>query len=301
MERDATNPAPNPSPKRGGEPYPFSPFPRREGGRGVRFARCTLGLLLLSANLLAPSSAADTTINSDPPGASVFLNGRLVGATPVTFGSVPAGIYLLRLERDGFTPLARKVDVPANGITVNEKLAPQQSGTLIVDFAPKGAEVLLDGELAGHTPLTIERVPVGVYELLIRKPKYDSYSRQIAVKPGATLKFAGDELNDKVEAKLRSVVNSEPQRIANYIDLAFYQFASGKKQQAVDTFRQAFAAARKPLNFNGPGYGGLDNVSLEDMETENAQREKDVKRLIGEIENKRYEDIRGELHKARSN
>ena len=37
LARDPHHPSPGPSPRRGGEG--FSPFPRREGGQGVRLAR----------------------------------------------------------------------------------------------------------------------------------------------------------------------------------------------------------------------------------------------------------------------
>ena len=58
----------------------------------------------------APSPAAPTSgrvsagllVDSRPPGASVFVDNRLVGTTPLTLSTVSAGEHAVRLERDGY-------------------------------------------------------------------------------------------------------------------------------------------------------------------------------------------------------
>jgi hypothetical protein len=43
-------------------------------------------------------------VESRPPGASVFLDGRLVGKTPLAVARVGTGEHAVRLERDGYRP-----------------------------------------------------------------------------------------------------------------------------------------------------------------------------------------------------
>jgi len=65
-----------------------------------------------------PSSSAvrftaPLVIESRPPGAAVFLNGRHVGTTPLTLEGVPAGSHALRLELDGYRRWTSAVRVAA--------------------------------------------------------------------------------------------------------------------------------------------------------------------------------------------
>jgi hypothetical protein len=47
-------------------------------------------------------SAAPLTVESRPAGAAVFLDGRLVGSTPLVVPDVAAGEHALHLDRDGY-------------------------------------------------------------------------------------------------------------------------------------------------------------------------------------------------------
>ena len=53
------------------------------------------------------------TVDSRPTGARVFLDGRLVGTTPLTIAAVPAGEHAIRLERDGYRRWSSSVRVVA--------------------------------------------------------------------------------------------------------------------------------------------------------------------------------------------
>jgi len=58
------------------------------------------------ARAASPPPAATGTgslmVESRPPGAKVFLDGTLIGMTPLTLPKVNAGNHMIRLERDGF-------------------------------------------------------------------------------------------------------------------------------------------------------------------------------------------------------
>jgi hypothetical protein len=47
-------------------------------------------------------TAAALSVDSRPGGARVFIDGRLVGTTPVSVPQVGAGAHAIRLERDGY-------------------------------------------------------------------------------------------------------------------------------------------------------------------------------------------------------
>jgi PEGA domain-containing protein len=61
-------------------------------------------------------------IDSRPTGAKVFLDGRLVGATPLSMREVRAGEHAVRLEHDGYrrwSGLVRVVAAERNRVTAS--------------------------------------------------------------------------------------------------------------------------------------------------------------------------------------
>src|SRR5262245_38992736 len=61
--------------------------------------------LILSAVLLAGCVRRTMTIESDPPGALVYMNNQEVGRTPVTREFIWYGFYDVQLRRDGYKTL----------------------------------------------------------------------------------------------------------------------------------------------------------------------------------------------------
>ena len=60
---------------------------------------------------------------------------------------------------------------------VEEPAQPAQAfrtGTLVVETEPSGAEVLLAGEIVGTTPMQLEGVAEGTYDILLRHPYYEN-------------------------------------------------------------------------------------------------------------------------------
>ena len=57
--------------------------------------------------VLASGCSSSVVINSDPPGAKVYVDGALIGRTPVTYSdsAVVGTEHTLRLEKEGYKPL----------------------------------------------------------------------------------------------------------------------------------------------------------------------------------------------------
>ena len=71
----------------------------------------------VSARPAAPSRPryqGSLRINSQPPSATVFVNNKVVGQTPLVLSSLPVGSRAVRLELRGYAPWSRSVQVVAN-------------------------------------------------------------------------------------------------------------------------------------------------------------------------------------------
>jgi hypothetical protein len=133
-------------------------------------------------------TAGRLVIDSTPRGASVTVNKKWLGRTPLTLETLPFGRHDVRVVQDGFavaqesvalsegTPsrtlsfrLKANTPAPARSAARTSKPAapaPQQAprsfvGTIYVDSRPRGARVYLDGKMVGVTPIRVPDVPIG--------------------------------------------------------------------------------------------------------------------------------------------
>ena len=71
----------------------------------------------------APGHRGTLVVTSQPRGASVFVNNRLAGRTPLVMNALPAGSRAVRLSLDGYAAWSRGVSVVANqSTTISAKL-----------------------------------------------------------------------------------------------------------------------------------------------------------------------------------
>lgn len=101
----------------------------------------------------------------------IFEHKRLIGTTENERIMLPAGRHELEFvnTRRGFRD-RRAVEVgPGATVPVNIHEAETQ-GLLHID-APAGAEIFIDGNRVGESPLDEQRVPVGTREILVKHPQ----------------------------------------------------------------------------------------------------------------------------------
>ncbi len=95
-------------------------------------------------------------IRAGENGAGITIDGRERGTTPAAALRVSAGTHVLRVYKEGFSPVEKRVEVAGRQtLVVDAKLEPlAQSGRLSIseDGGKGGAEVLVDNVVVGKTP-----------------------------------------------------------------------------------------------------------------------------------------------------
>ncbi|MEW6369024.1 MAG: TonB family protein [Acidobacteriota bacterium] len=137
-------------------------------------------------------------LHTTPEGASVFVNGEMRGATPLTLSSLPFGTYNLRFELKGYD-LAEETRDFAIGAGQNqvmqfalrEQTQAETVGALKVTSDPAGATIMLDGKNAGVTPKVINKLRPGKHVLELSKQGYIKWVGQPAVRSGKQTDVAG--------------------------------------------------------------------------------------------------------------
>ena len=126
-------------------------------------------------------------VRSNPPGALVDVNGAPRGTTPLALSEIPYGSYTLRVSRPGYVSQVHELSIsagqPVGAVSVG--LMPAATGTasparaagsVFVESRPPDAQVFLDGERVGRTPVLLPDVAAGLHEIRIQRDGYRVWS-----------------------------------------------------------------------------------------------------------------------------
>jgi serine/threonine-protein kinase len=112
-------------------------------------------------------------VATTPPSADLMVDGRYQGQTPLGVRLPKGQNHIIRVERAGFESITREVRPGEWSLQFVLRRAPYPI-SIVTD--PAGAEVFLDGQGVGTTPLWALPVPAdGLHELRIRKKGYQEW------------------------------------------------------------------------------------------------------------------------------
>ena len=141
------------------------------------------------------------TVRTTPAGARVTIDGRDVGKAPLTIPNLTRGTHTVRIMRDGYTTVERRVEIsagqPSSTITLNlartaapatrpavEEPAARQTASILVESRPSGATVFMDGKRIGTTPMAIPSVSVGSHAVRMEMSGFKPWTASVRVVAG---------------------------------------------------------------------------------------------------------------------
>ncbi len=115
---------------------------------------------------------ADFTLRSQPPGATVSVDGKALGLTPYT-GELIHGRRRVTVSMKGRKPWARTIDVVAGqAVDIPDVALAKADGLLEVVSNPPGAAVTVDGRFRGEAPVKFAVTPDREHRITVMKAGY---------------------------------------------------------------------------------------------------------------------------------
>lgn len=143
-------------------------------------------------------------IRSAPPGATVFLNGVERGVAPLDLVDLPSGQYLVELRLDGYEPAFKSTTLLDKQQSTIELEMQKTTGLLLVDSAPQGVDVLMDGVSKGKTPLLLMDLPLGKYKVDFASPIFMPRTMEVDLADRKPVKVVAQLVSSAARLKVDS-------------------------------------------------------------------------------------------------
>lgn len=150
------------------------------------------------------------------PLADIYIDNNFVG-NGIFQGKVPAGVATFEARKEGYYNDKKDMEITAgDAVTVNLSVQPKL-GSIDIVSNPLDAKVTLNGEEKGITPLTLQNLLIGNYELRIDKKGFVGSKKTIFISENKTT-----EVNEKLEVDRGKVTRSEAITPSKVFDKPLY-------------------------------------------------------------------------------
>lgn len=156
-------------------------------------------------------------LDATQKGASIYVDGKKKGTTPTVLLVIP-GSHILQIHMPGYRKHQQTVDLdPGETLKIYAPLEKIRVGVVQVISEPPGAQVFIDSQPAGKTPLTVSPVEMGEHNILLSLLGYETTTTKVRVEDEETLEL-------RVKLKIKSgtlTLNIIPSRAKVEIDNVF--------------------------------------------------------------------------------
>jgi formylglycine-generating enzyme required for sulfatase activity len=122
-------------------------------------------------------------IRSRPTGASVLVDGRYVGQTPVEIGVGPGKEHEIQLSKSGYERASQKATVASGEAKGLDLLLTAQEGVVHFNVEPADADLFVNGTGRGKVPVEL-RLPAVEHDIEIRKEGLEPFRARVLPRPG---------------------------------------------------------------------------------------------------------------------
>jgi formylglycine-generating enzyme required for sulfatase activity len=124
---------------------------------------------------------AVVSLNTNPPGATVLVDGTEAGSTPAAV-EIMSGEHAIEVRLAGYNAWTSKVLVePNRPQQLPDVTLAQADGRVELASNPSEASVSVDGTFRGRTPLSLRLSPGRAHRVSLAKPGYETATRELSV------------------------------------------------------------------------------------------------------------------------
>lgn len=151
----------------------------------------SMALLFVLYILFIADHSGFLVVVTQPRQALIQLGDQAPQATNPAQFKVPPGTYSLRIQRPGIDPIFKTVQIASGELLIVDQVLPSGTGTLDITSDPSGAQVLVDGDAKGQTPISIKKIKADVeHRLELRHKATQSLSQTVLLSSGQKLQLS---------------------------------------------------------------------------------------------------------------
>jgi len=197
--------------------------------------------------------AVSLAIGSTPDKATVFIDDKYAGLTPLVVKDLSPGHHFVKLTKRDHLPWTKLVELLWAEERLDAKLAPKPKGALLVASEPSQADVYIDGEYEGKTPLEKKNLDANPYSVRIEKAQFIPWEGEVEVRAGEQSKVDA-RLKNKVEDWYLARLKENPNDVSCHTELAHYYLVQGELAKGVAAIAAAVEVMANAADTSS--YGG---------------------------------------------
>jgi hypothetical protein len=136
-------------------------------------------------------------IVTTPPGVDVQIDNRYRGISPLDLAIVEPGSHVVQVEKEGFEPQERWLDVKRGEVVIADFTLVAKTGAVALETLESGIDIVIDGLEAGKTVVredgttgaVVEMLEPGEHEIELKKEGFISRKYKVRVGAGGTLRL----------------------------------------------------------------------------------------------------------------
>ena len=142
-------------------------------------------------------------VRSKPAGAGVVVDGQSRGVTPLALRELAFGAHRIEVSHPGHDTRQRRVTLSERRpersvdfvlrpttVPADATAAKNSTGSLQVASSPSGAQVFVDDNLIGTTPLLLSNVAAGSRQLRVELSGYKIWTTSVQIEPSARFRVS---------------------------------------------------------------------------------------------------------------
>lgn len=159
----------------------------------------------LEVNLNANFATITLKVDAD---AEIFVNSEKIGVRSWT-GDMEAGSYIIecRMKDHKTVKVEKNITAEMSGQTITLEVPEPLTGMLVLSSTPPMADIFIDGERKGETPMRFNKLTVGKHSLQLVKEGYQPLTKTVMIEENKTL-----EVEEQLEATPEPKVKEKPKK-----------------------------------------------------------------------------------------
>ncbi|MCX8481547.1 MAG: formylglycine-generating enzyme family protein, partial [Sediminibacterium sp.] len=138
------------------------------------------------------------SITTQPDNANIYLNKKKLGVGKISNYKLNSGQYELEVNADDYKPISKTIQLLENQQYTDIIRLERQVGKIDINTFPTGCEIFLNGKKQDLlSPVIFRNIPVGNYEVEIKKQGYNNLKKNITVLDEQTTKINEPLINTK--------------------------------------------------------------------------------------------------------